>query len=77
MKKLLCLILALLLCPAAFADEDNWVEASPVLYVGAIEDVLFNTHNVTLTGEASFSVDGNCAVLVDLHGISGKGDHAL
>ena len=58
-KKLLCLILALLLCPAAFADEDNWVEASPELYVGAIEDVLFNTHNVTLTGEASFSVDGN------------------
>ena len=58
MKKLLCLILALLLCPAALADQDNWVEASPELYVGAIEDVLFKVHNVTLTGEASFSLDG-------------------
>ncbi len=60
MKKILCLVLALalLLCSAAFADEDNWVESSPILFEGALEDLLFNTRNVTVTGEASFSLDG-------------------
>ena len=61
MKKLLCLALALILLlgSAALADQDNWVESSPVLFVGAIEDLLFKTHNVTLTGEAHFSLDGD------------------
>lgn len=60
MKKLLCLLLSLLLLfSAAAADQDNWVESDPVLYVGAIEDLLFSTHNVTLTGEAHFSLDGD------------------
>ena len=59
MKKLLCLMLSLLLLvSAAAADEDNWVESDPIFYVGAIEDLLFSTHNVTLTGEAHFSLDG-------------------
>lgn len=61
MKKLLCLVLALilLLSSAALADQDNWVESSPELFVGAIEDLLFKTHNVTLTGEAHFSLNGD------------------
>ena len=59
MKKLLCLMLSLLLLfSAAAADEDNWVESSPALYVCAVEDLLFSIHNVTLTGEAHFSLDG-------------------
>ena len=60
MRKLLCLMLSLLLLfSAAAADEDNWVDSDPIYYIYSIENLLFNTHNVTLTGEAHFSLNGD------------------
>lgn len=62
MKRIICLMLALLmLVPAAIAEPaatQTDISLSPLVFCDALESLVFGTSNVTLTGEAKFSLDG-------------------